>query len=53
MSEPQINVERGQHGLWYATSPDVPGLFVAETDEASLREVLALALAAREKDYDI
>lgn len=32
---------------------DLPGLFVAEVDEASLREVLELLLAAPEKDYGI
>ena len=44
MSVPKIIIERGRHGLWYATSPDIPSLFVAETDEASLREVLAHVL---------
>jgi|JI8StandDraft_1071087.scaffolds.fasta_scaffold329350_2 hypothetical protein len=53
MSGQKIDVERGRHGLWYATSPDLPGLFVAEVDEASLREVLELLLVAPEKDYGI
>jgi hypothetical protein len=48
----RFDVELGNRGLWYATSPDVKGLLVAEhTLEACLSEIVPtlerMALACR------
>ena len=53
----RFDVELGNRGLWYATSPDVKGLLVAEhTLEACLSEIvptlerMALACGWRRPD---
>jgi hypothetical protein len=47
----RFDVELGNRGLWYATSPDVKGLLVAEHTLACLSEIVPtlerMALACR------
>jgi hypothetical protein len=39
-----IKVEEGREGLFYATSPDIRGLLVAEPDLESLEKAIPLAI---------
>jgi len=45
MTKPQIIVEEGRAGLFYATSPDVPGLLVAEKTREACEAGVPKALA--------
>lgn len=49
MSRIQINIETGEKGLWYATSPEVKGLLVAGT---TLLECIS-AIPAALKDMEV
>ncbi len=40
----RIKVERGETGLFYATSPDLEGLLVAEPNEAALNQMIPGAI---------
>ena len=40
----RVHVER-RNGIWIATSPDLPGLFITNQDIGELRRVCSLAAA--------
>lgn len=44
MNEIRIIREQGKAGLYYATSPDLPGLLVAESTLEALDEAIPLAI---------